>query len=316
MQDILITGGAGFIGSNLAETLLEQGHRVTCLDNFQSGDMRQVEQFENHSNFEIVEHDITEPIPVSLTADQIYNLACPASPEHYQIDPIHTVRTNVLGSLNVLDAATRLGAAVLQASTSEVYGDPAIHPQSEDYWGNVNPIGPRACYNEGKRCAETLFFDYHRRNGTRIKVARIFNTYGPGMRADDGRVVSSFVVDALAGRDLNIFGDGTQTRSFCFVTDMVDGLMRLMNASDRITGPINLGSAFETRIDALAKMVVVATGSTAGVTFKPARENDPQLRRPDLARARAKLGWSATTEIADGLAKTINHFERAPDRRR
>ena len=280
---VLITGGAGFLGSHLCERLLKDGSIILCVDNFFTGARRNVEHLLDHKHFEIVRHDIT--FPLYLEVDYIYNLACPASPIHYQLDPVQTTKTSVHGAINMLGLAKRLRAKILQASTSEIYGDPSVHPQTEDYWGNVNPVGPRACYDEGKRCAETLFFDYWRQHKLRIKVARIFNTYGPRMHPNDGRVVSNFIVNALLGRDITVFGDGLQTRSFCYVDDLIDGLIRLMNTSDDITGPINIGNPKEITMLELATMVLGLTGSQSRIIHRPRPENDPRQRRPDLSMA-------------------------------
>jgi UDP-glucuronate decarboxylase len=303
---ILVTGGAGFLGSHLCDRLVGQGHEVLCVDNFYTGRRRNVAHLFNCSNFELMRHDVTFPLYVEV--DEIYNLACPASPVHYQFDPVQTTKTSVHGTINMLGLAKRTGAKLLQASTSEVYGDPTEHPQTEAYWGNVNPIGPRACYDEGKRCAETLCFDYHRQHGLRIKVARIFNTYGPRMNPYDGRVVSNFVVQALAGEPITIYGDGQQTRSFCYVDDLVDGLIRLMQSPDEITGPINLGNPGEFTIGELAEQVLSMVESTARLTQEPLPENDPRQRQPDITRARTLLDWEPTTPLRKGLAQTVAYF--------
>ncbi len=303
---ILVTGGAGFIGSNLCERLLDGGATVVCLDNFVTGSVANVAHLRGRPRFSLVRQDVTEPI--DCPADAIYNLACPASPVHYQADPVATVRASVLGAINVLDLATRLNVPVLQASTSEVYGDPAVHPQPETYCGNVNPIGPRACYDEGKRCAETLFFDYRRRHGLAVKVVRIFNTYGPRMSAEDGRVVSNFIVQALRGEDITLYGDGSQTRSFCYVDDMVDALMRMMATTHEVTGPINLGNPHEITVRELAELVLRMTGSRSRLVFRELPADDPRQRRPDIRRAGEILGWSPTTGLSAGLARTIEHF--------
>jgi UDP-glucuronate decarboxylase len=307
MVRVLVTGGAGFIGSHLCERLLAQGHEVLCVDNYFTGKRRNIEHLLRNPAFEAIRHDITFPLHVEV--EQIYNLACPASPIHYQHDPVQTTKTSVLGAINMLGLAKRLGIRILQASTSEVYGDPAVHPQHEEYWGNVNPIGVRACYDEGKRCAETLFLDYHRQHTTEIKIARIFNTYGPRMHPNDGRVVSNFIVQAIKGDDITIYGDGQQTRSFCFVDDMVDGLMRMMVADTAITGPINLGSTEEMPILDLARLVIELTGTRAQLRFVASPVDDPRRRRPDVTRARRDLKWHATTPMKDGLAKTIAYFQ-------
>jgi UDP-glucuronate decarboxylase len=305
---VLITGGAGFLGSHLCERLLKDGSIILCVDNFFTGARRNVEHLLDHKHFEIVRHDIT--FPLYLEVDYIYNLACPASPIHYQLDPVQTTKTSVHGAINMLGLAKRLRAKILQASTSEIYGDPSVHPQTEDYWGNVNPVGPRACYDEGKRCAETLFFDYWRQHKLRIKVARIFNTYGPRMHPNDGRVVSNFIVNALLGRDITVFGDGLQTRSFCYVDDLIDGLIRLMNTSDDITGPINIGNPKEITMLELATMVLGLTGSQSRIIHRPRPENDPRQRRPDLSMASNVLAWAPETALADGLLHTITYFEQ------
>ncbi len=306
---ILVTGGAGFIGSHLCERLLDAGHQILCLDNFFTGRKKNVEHLLPHARFELIRHDIVEPILVEV--DQIYNLACPASPVHYQHNAVKTVKANVLGALHVLGIAKRVGARVLQASTSEVYGDPQVHPQPESYWGNVNPIGIRSCYDEGKRVAETLFFDYHRQNGVDIRVARIFNTYGPRMLPDDGRVVSNFIVQALANEPLTIFGDGAQTRSFCYVDDLVDGLIRLME-HDSLIGPVNLGNPVELSVRELADKVLAHTGSESKLVEEPLPADDPVRRKPDIALAKKELGWEPTTALDDGLERTIAYFRGQP----
>jgi len=303
---ILVTGGAGFIGSHLCEILIELGHEVLCVDNFYTGTRRNIMHLFGNPAFEVLRHDVTFPLYVEV--DQIFNLACPASPVHYQHDPVQTTKTSVAGALNMLGLAKRLRIPILQASTSEVYGDPAIHPQTEDYWGNVNPIGPRSCYDEGKRCAETLFFDYHRQLGLKIKVARIFNTYGPRMHPNDGRVVSNFIVSALEGRPITLYGDGTQTRSFCYVNDTVDGLIRLMQSPDEVTGPINIGNPVEISIRELAEKVIEMTGSTTSLEYSKVREDDPKQRQPDIRRAREILGWEPTISLEEGLERTIGYF--------
>ncbi len=305
---ILVTGGAGFLGSHLCERLLSAGHEVLCVDNFYTGRRANVAHLLDDPRFELMRHDITFPLYVEV--DEIYNLACPASPVHYQFDPVQTTKVSVHGAINMLGLAKRRRAKILQASTSEVYGDPTVHPQPEDYWGNVNPIGPRACYDEGKRCAETLFFDYHRQHGLRIKVARIFNTYGPRMHPDDGRVVSNFIVQALLGRPLTVYGDGSQTRSFCYVDDLIEGLLRLMESADDVTGPINLGNPEEFTILELAELVRELTGSKSEIVFRPLPENDPIRRRPDITRARTLLGWEPKTPLQVGLERTIAWFEQ------
>lgn len=304
---VLITGGAGFIGSHLCETLLDSGAEVLCLDNFFTGARSNVSRFLTNPRFELMRHDVTMPLYVEV--DQVYNLACPASPVHYQYDPVQTTKTSVHGAINMLGLAKRTNSRILQASTSEVYGDPDVHPQQEDYWGNVNPIGPRSCYDEGKRCAETLFFDYHRQHELDIKVARIFNTYGPRMNPNDGRVVSNFIVQALKGEDITLYGDGQQTRSFCYVDDLVRGLIGLMNSPDGVTGPINLGNPGEFTIRELAENVIDLTGSKSQMIHKPLPQDDPKKRRPDITRAKEALGWEPTIALRDGLVKTIAYFD-------
>jgi UDP-glucuronate decarboxylase len=304
---ILVTGGSGFLGSHLCERLLADGAQVICLDNFYTGARANIEHLLDHKRFELIRHDVT--FPIYLEIDQIYNLACPASPIHYQRDPVQTTKTSVHGAINMLGLAKRVKAKILQASTSEVYGDPNVHPQTEDYWGHVNPIGPRSCYDEGKRCAETLFFDYWRQNQLRIKVARIFNTYGPRMHPNDGRVVSNFIVQALLGQDITIYGDGSQTRSFCYVDDLVDGLMRLMATPDAVTGPVNIGNPVEFSILELASLVVELIGARSGIVRRPLPENDPRQRRPDITRAQELLGWTPRTQLKEGLVRTIAFFE-------
>jgi len=303
---ILVTGGAGFIGSFLCERLLETGAEVLCVDNFFTGRRSNVAHLLDNPKFEIMRHDVTVPLFVEI--DQIYNLACPASPVHYQFDPVQTTKTSVHGAINMLGLAKRTRAKILQASTSEVYGDPEIHPQREEYWGNVNPIGIRSCYDEGKRCAETLFFDYHRQHNVKIKVARIFNTYGPRMHPNDGRVVSNFIVQALRGEDITLYGDGQQTRSFCYVSDLVDGLVRLMNSDDAVTGPINIGNPGEFTIRQLAETVLEMVGSKSKIINKPLPSDDPRQRQPDISRAREILGWEPTIKLTDGLKPTIEYF--------
>jgi UDP-glucuronate decarboxylase len=307
-KTILVTGGAGFLGSHLCERLLAEGHTVLCVDNFFTGSKENIEHLMGQARFEMLRHDVTFPLYVEV--DEIYNLASPASPIHYQHDPVQTTKTNVLGAINLLGLAKRLKCRIFQASTSEVYGDPAVHPQREDYWGNVNPIGPRSCYDEGKRCAETLFFDYHRQHGLNIKVARIFNTYGPRMHPRDGRVVSNFVVHALTGEPITIYGNGSQTRSFCYVDDMVEGCLRLMNSPNELTGPINLGNPDEFTIRQLAELVVDMTGSKSKLTHLPLPEDDPARRRPDIGLAKQHLRWAPTVALRDGLKRTIDYFER------
>jgi UDP-glucuronate decarboxylase len=304
---ILITGGAGFLGSHLCERLLNEGNDVLCVDNFYTSTRQNITHLLKHQNFELMRHDITFPLFVEV--DQIYNMACPASPIHYQRDPVQTTKTSVHGAINMLGLAKRTGARILQASTSEVYGDPEEHPQTERYWGNVNPIGVRSCYDEGKRCAETLFFDYHRQHKTRIKVARIFNTYGPKMLPDDGRVVSNFIVQALKGSNITIYGDGEQTRSFCYVDNLVDGLIRLMNSKEQLTGPINLGNPGEFTIKELAEKVIKMTKSTSRIIHAALPKDDPTQRRPDISQAKAKLGWNPEITLDEGLKPTIEYFE-------
>lgn len=303
---ILVTGGAGFLGSHLCERLVDQGHEVLCVDNYFTGQRKNIAHLLQRPNFEVMRHDVTMPLFVEV--DEIYNLACPASPIHYQYDPVQTTKTSVHGAINMLGLAKRTGAKILQASTSEVYGDPFEHPQTEAYWGNVNPIGPRSCYDEGKRCAETLFFDYHRQHNLRIKVMRIFNTYGPRMHPQDGRVVSNFIVQALAGDPITIYGDGSQTRSFCYVDDLIEGMMRLMDTPDEITGPINIGNPGEFTILELAKTVIEMTDSKSELCFYDAPVDDPMQRRPDIRKANTVLGWSPSVDLREGIAKTIEYF--------
>ncbi len=303
---ILVTGGGGFLGSHLCERLLNEGHEVLCVDNFYTGRRSNIAHMVNNPYFEVLRHDICFPLYVEV--DEIYNLACPASPIHYQFDPVQTTKTSVHGSINMLGLAKRLKAKILQASTSEVYGDPAVHPQPEIYWGNVNPIGLRSCYDEGKRCAETLFFDYHRQHKLKIKVARIFNTYGPRMHPNDGRVVSNFIMQALRGEDITVYGDGSQTRSFCYVDDMIDGLIKLMNSLDDFTGPVNLGNPNEFSILELAEKVITLTGSKSKIVFKPLPPDDPTQRQPDITIAKDKLNWQLTISLEDGLKKTVKYF--------
>ncbi len=304
---ILVTGGSGFLGSHLCERLLEEGADIICLDNFFTGARRNIEHLLDHKRFELVRHDVTFPLYVEV--DQIYNLACPASPIHYQHDPVQTTKTSVHGAINMLGLAKRLRAKILQASTSEVYGDPIVHPQSEEYWGNVNPVGLRSCYDEGKRCAETLFFDYWRQHKLRIKIARIFNTYGPRMHPNDGRVVSNFIVQALLGRDITVYGDGMQTRAFCYVDDLIDGLMRLMKSKDETTGPINIGNPAEFTMLELASAVIDISGSRSKVVHRPLPPDDPRQRRPDISKAHDMLGWTPRIPLKEGLQKTIAYFE-------
>lgn len=306
---ILVTGGAGFIGSHLCRKLVQERHDVLCLDNLFTGVRENVSDLSGYENFELMLHDITQPLELD-GIDQIYNLACPASPIHYQYDPVKTIETNIIGAFNVLNLAKENNACVLQASTSEVYGDPAVHPQNEDYWGNVNPIGIRSCYDEGKRAAETLFFDYHRQFGVDIKVARIFNTYGPNMQKNDGRVVSNFIVQALAGKELTVYGDGSQTRSFCFVRDQVEGLVRLMNSAPQITGPINIGNPCETTVRELAEKIIEITKSNSSIIFMELPEDDPKKRKPDITLAAKYLGWKPEVKLMDGLRETIYYFSK------
>jgi UDP-glucuronate decarboxylase len=308
VKKILVTGGAGFLGSHLCERLLALGHDVLCADNFFTGGKQNIAHLAGKPYFELMRHDITFPLYVEV--DQIYNLACPASPVHYQFDPVQTTKTSVHGAINMLGLAKRVKARILQASTSEIYGDPEIHPQTEDYVGHVNPIGPRSCYDEGKRCAETLFFDYHRQHQVDIKVARIFNTYGPNMHPNDGRVVSNFIVQALQGKDITLHGDGSQSRSFCYVDDLIGGLINLMDSADGFTGPVNLGNPEEISIAALAEKILLLTASRSKLTFKPALADDPKQRQPDISLARAKLNWQPRTPLDDGLRETIRYFRQ------
>jgi UDP-glucuronate decarboxylase len=304
---ILVTGGAGFIGSFLCERLLDQGNDVICVDNMYTGSRRNILNLLANPHFEFVRHDIT--FPLFIEVDEIYNLACPASPVHYQWDPVQTTKVSVHGAINMLGLAKRLKIRVLQASTSEVYGDPVVHPQTEDYWGNVNPIGPRSCYDEGKRCAETLFFDYHRQHKLSIKVGRIFNTYGPRMHPNDGRVVSNFIVQALKGEDITIYGDGSQSRSFCYVDDLVEALLLMMETPPDVTGPINIGNPTESTILELAELVVAMTGAKSKIRFGPLPSDDPRQRQPDIFKAKTVLGWQPKTQLREGLAKTIAYFD-------
>lgn len=306
MKKILVTGGAGFLGSHLCEALLKQGHEVLCLDNYFTGSKLNILHLMSNPFFELVRHDVTQPFEVEV--DEIYNLACPASPIHYQQDPIKTINTSVMGAINMLELAKQLNCKILQTSTSEVYGDPTIHPQTEEYWGNVNPIGIRSCYDEGKRCAETLFFDYYRERQVRIKVVRIFNTYGPNMHPNDGRVVSNFIIQALRGQDITIYGDGSQTRSFCYCDDLIKGLITMMETPDDITGPINLGNPTEFTIRQLAEIIIELTGSSSKIKFLPAVSDDPQKRKPDISKAKDILQWEPTVELRAGLVKTIDYF--------
>jgi UDP-glucuronate decarboxylase len=306
-KSVLITGGAGFLGSHLCERLLSAGHEVICVDNFFTGTKRNIEHLIGQHRFELVRHDVT--FPLYLEVDEIYNLACPASPIHYQHDPVQTTKTSVHGAINMLGLAKRLRCRIFQASTSEVYGDPSVHPQNESYWGNVNPIGPRSCYDEGKRCAETLFFDYYRQHKLEIKVARIFNTYGPRMHPNDGRVVSNFVVQALQGEPISIYGDGNQTRSFCYVDDQIEGFVRLMASPADLTGPINLGNPSEFTIRELAETVIALTGSRSKLTYLPLPQDDPRQRQPDIGLAKKRLGWEAKVPLRQGLERTIRYFD-------
>ena len=306
-RKIVVTGGAGFLGSHLCDRLLADNREVLCVDNYFSGVKQNIQHMLGHPNFDLKRHDVTFPLYVEV--DQIYHLACPASPVHYQLDPVQTVKTNVHGTINILGLAKRTHARVLQASTSEVYGDPEVHPQTEEYWGRVNPIGPRACYDEGKRCAETLFFDYQRQHGLEIKVARIFNTFGPRMRADDGRVVSNFIVQALRGEPLTIYGDGRQTRSFCYVDDLIDGLLKLMSTPSDFSGPVNLGNPVEFTMRELAEKIIDLAGSKSKLSYHPLPVDDPVQRRPDISLASAVLDWQPTVSLEDGLEKTISYFE-------
>ena len=305
-KQVLVTGGAGFLGSHLCEVLVEEGEDVLCLDNFYTGSRANIQHLLGKPNFELLRHDVTFPLYIEV--DEVYNLACPASPIHYQHDPVQTTKTSVHGAINMLGLAKRTGAKILQASTSEVYGDPEEHPQSEHYWGHVNPIGPRSCYDEGKRCAETLFFDYRRQHNLPIKVARIFNTYGPRMHPDDGRVVSNFIVQALKGESLTIYGDGSQTRSFCYVDDLVTGLIRLMRTEDDCTGPVNLGNPDEFQIKQLAERVLALVGSRSSIIYKELPQDDPQQRRPDITLASAILNWQPSIALDDGLFRTVEYF--------
>jgi UDP-glucuronate decarboxylase len=308
---VLVTGGAGFLGSFLCERLLKENCDVVCVDNFYTGTKRNIVHLLENPYFELMRHDIT--FPLYLEVDEIYNLACPASPVHYQNDPVQTTKVNVHGAINMLGLAKRLKAKILQASTSEVYGDPTVHPQREDYRGNVNCIGPRSCYDEGKRCAETLFFDYRRQHKTKIKVARIFNTYGPRMHPNDGRVISNFIVQALLGWDITVYGDGRQTRSFCFVDDLIDGLFRLMNSPDDFTGPVNIGNPGEYTILELADKIITLTGAKSTIVYKPLPQDDPLQRKPDITLAREKLGWNPVTDLENGLRRTIEYFKNLND---
>lgn len=303
---VLVTGGSGFLGSHLCDRLIEQGKNVLCIDNFFTGQKRNIDHLQGHKRFELMRHDVTFPLFVEV--DQIFNLACPASPIHYQHDPVQTTKTSVHGAINMLGLAKRLRAKILQASTSEVYGDPSVHPQPEGYWGHVNPIGPRSCYDEGKRCAETLFFDYHRQHGLRIKVVRIFNTYGPRMHPKDGRVVSNFIMQALMGEDITMYGDGQQTRSFCYVDDLIEAQLRMMDTGDDFVGPVNIGNPGEFTMLELAELVLELTGSTSKIVYRPMPQDDPKQRKPDISLAKAKLDWEPKVPLRDGLVETIAYF--------
>ena len=307
IKRVLVTGGAGFLGSHLCDRLINDGHDVLCVDNFYTGRRANIAHLLDHANFEVMRHDVTFPLYVEV--DEIYNLACPAAPIHYQFDPVATTKVSVHGAINMLGLAKRVKAKVFQASTSEVYGDPLVHPQPESYWGHVNPIGLRSCYDEGKRCAETLFFDYHRQHKVRIKVARIFNTYGPRMHVNDGRVVSNFIVQALKGEDITIYGDGSQTRSFCYCSDLVEAFVRFMATGDEVTGPMNLGNPVEFTIRELAEKVIALTGASSKLVLKPLPADDPKQRQPDITYARKELGWEPTVQLEDGLKKTIAYFD-------
>lgn len=306
MKKTLVTGGAGFLGSHLCERLLQMGHEVICMDNYFTGDKSNIVHLLPHPYFELIRHDVTTPFFIEV--DEIYNLACPASPVHYQYNPIKTVKTSVMGAIHMLGLAKRIKAKILQASTSEVYGDPEIHPQTENYWGHVNPIGERACYDEGKRCAETLFLNYHVQNQVRIKIVRIFNTYGPRMHPHDGRVVSNFIVQALQGQDITVYGEGNQTRSFCYVDDLIEGMIRMMNTDDGFIGPVNLGNPNEFTILELAQKVIALTGSRSRIVYQPLPADDPRQRQPDISLARKRLAWQPTIELEEGLQKTIDYF--------
>ncbi|WP_194778625.1 UDP-glucuronic acid decarboxylase family protein [Pararhodonellum marinum] len=308
MKRILVTGGSGFLGSHLCRKLLQEGHEVLCVDNFFTGRRQNLHDLLDKKNFELLRHDITFPLYVEV--DEIYNLACPASPIHYQFDPVQTTKTSVVGAINMLGLAKRLKVKILQASTSEVYGDPSIHPQTEGYWGNVNPIGPRACYDEGKRCAETLFFDYYRQHRLDIKVIRIFNTYGPNMQPNDGRVVTNFILQALKNKPITIFGDGSQTRSFCYVDDLIEGIYRMMQTPKGTTGPVNLGNPTEFTMLELAQKIIELTGSHSELVFHPLPQDDPKQRQPDITQAKSLLDWTPTVSLEEGLGKTIRYFER------
>lgn len=312
---ILITGGAGFLGSHLTQRLLGEGHKVICVDSLITGNRHNLTAFGENPNFRFIEHDVVNPLKLSEKTekiDQVYNLACPASPPHYQANPLHTLKTNVLGVMNLLELAHQHNARFFQASTSEVYGDPKMHPQTEEYWGNVNPVGIRSCYDEGKRCAETMIFDFHRQYGLEIKVARIFNTYGPQMDPKDGRVVSNFIIQALKGEDITMYGDGSQTRSFCYVTDLIEGFLRLMNSPAHVLGPINLGNPVEFTVKALAQKVLQLTGAGSQLRFDPLPQDDPSKRKPDITLAMDKLGWQPIVQLEEGLLSTIEYFKNTP----
>jgi UDP-glucuronate decarboxylase len=306
MQKILVTGGAGFLGSHLCDRLIKDGHDVLCVDNFFTGSRANISHLIGHPRFELMRHDVTMPLYVEV--NQIYNLACPASPIHYQHDPVQTTKTSVIGAINLLGLAKRVKARIMQASTSEVYGDPAVHPQTEGYWGNVNPIGPRSCYDEGKRCAETLFFDYNRQNNVDIKVVRIFNTYGPRMHPNDGRVVSNFIVQALKGEDITIYGDGSQTRSFCYVDDLIEGFVRMMGTESGFVGPVNIGNPIEFTMLELAEQVIKTVGGKSKLVFMPLPTDDPKQRQPNITLAQTKLSWQPSVQLADGLKETTSYF--------
>jgi len=311
MKRVLVTGGAGFVGSHLCERLLAEGNEVISIDNYFTGSKQNIKHLLDNHNFEAIRHDIT--MPIYLEVDEIYNLACPASPVHYQFNGIKTIKTSVMGAINTLGLAKRTKAKVLQASTSEIYGDPSVHPQPENYWGNVNTLGPRACYDEGKRCAETLFMNYHVQNKVRIKIARIFNTYGPRMNSNDGRVVSNFIVQALKGEDITIFGDGTHTRSFQYIDDLINGLIKLMATPDIFTGPVNLGNPIEVSVGDLAKKIIKMTGSKSKLVYLPLPEDDPKQRKPDIALAKSALGWQPVVDLESGLSRTIKYFKKSLD---
>ncbi|MGA1810454.1 UDP-glucuronic acid decarboxylase family protein [Sphingobium sp. WW5] len=305
---VLVTGGAGFLGSHLCTRLIEEGHDVLCVDNYFTSRKQNIDHLISHPRFEAIRHDVTFPLYVEV--DDIYNLACPASPIHYQFDPVQTTKTSVMGAINMLGLAKRVKAKIFQASTSEIYGEPQVHPQKEDYCGNVNTLGPRACYDEGKRVAETLFLDYHRQHDVKIKIARIFNTYGPKMHPQDGRVVSNFIMQALRGDPITLYGDGSQTRSFCFVSDLIEGFRRLMDSDDAVAGPVNLGNPYEISVKELAERIIAMTGSTSELTFKPLPQDDPTQRCPDIGLAKSALGWTPVVPLEEGLAKTIDYFKK------